>query len=48
MATIRKISLRRKVRRNGFQGVSKSFERLTEAKAWARHIEIGFDREETH
>jgi hypothetical protein len=49
MATIRKRGnkFQAQVRRNGFQGVSKSFERLTEAKAWARHIETGFDRGET-
>ena len=49
MATIRKRGnkFQAQVRRNGFQGVSKSFEKLTEAKAWARQIEIGFDRGET-
>ena len=49
MATIRKRGnkFQAQVRRNGFQGISKSFERLTEAKAWARQIEIGFDRGET-
>ena len=48
MASIRKRGnkFQAQVRRAGFQGKSKSFERLTEAKAWARSQEIYFDRGE--
>ena len=48
MATIRKRGnkFQVQVRRVGFQGKTKSFERLTEAKAWARSQEIYFDRGE--
>ena len=48
MATIRKRGnkFQVQVRRAGFQSASKSFGRLTEAKAWARQCEILFDQGE--
>ena len=48
MATIRKRGnkFQVQVRRAGFQSATKSFERLTEAKAWARQCEILFDQGE--
>lgn len=48
MAFIRKRGnkFQAQVRRAGFQGITKSFERLTEAKARARSQEIYFDRGE--
>ena len=48
MASLRKRGnkFQAQVRRAGFQGKSKSFERLTEAKAWARSQENYFDRGE--
>lgn len=48
MATIRKrgSKFQVQVRRAGFQSATKTFERLTEAKAWARQREILFDQGE--
>lgn len=48
MATIRKRGnkFQVQVRRAGFQSATKSFERLTEAKAWARQCEILFEQGE--
>ena len=49
MATIRKRGnkFQVQVRRASFQSATKSFERLTEDKAWARQYEILFDQGET-
>ena len=48
MATLRKRRNKweARVRRSGFKTVSKSFIKKTDADAWARHIEICFDRGE--
>ena len=48
MATLRKRRNKweARVRRSGFKTISKSFIKKTDADAWARHIEICFDRGE--